>query len=287
MSIPAQLNLQGKKSINQAISAITTTADVFFLLIDYIFPLLIVFTCFTKYSPAYTLLRSIYNFEQDGGLFTATIQIGSGIAISFAAMITLSGCTLCVIITGFGLIVLYLWTLFIIPQDEETKARKILIPPYFFDRILIHNSLKIMAIFHIELCRAFVISRLHHLCAVVVSSGCLYYILVSSTRGGESVFLVTATSLIIIGVMTFVELFAIYFMSNAVTTSKQFLHRVGYIYGTHKYAARVLKGLLPNSMNLEFITSLCTLVNGIEMNYFLNYVERVTDNAITLLFASK
>lgn len=276
-----------EKSINHAFTKINLIAAIFFTQIDYIVPLLILLVCLSTHSPAYTLLRSIYNFEQDGRLFAAIIQTASGLMLSFSGLVALSGWALCIIITGFGLVVLYLWTLFIHPQGDEVKAGKILVGPYFSNRILIHNSLKILTLLHEELCRGFIFHCLHHSCTVALSSVALYYILVSFSKGGHSAVLVVSASIIIMGAMTLIELFAIYFISNAVTASKQFLHRMSYIYGRHKYASRVVKALLPNSMNIEFLNSLSTLVNGIEMNYFLNYLERVTNTGIALLFTGK
>ncbi|OXA62827.1 hypothetical protein Fcan01_00216 [Folsomia candida] len=136
----------------------------------------------------------------------------------------------------------------------------------------------------------FIVHCMHNIFAVGLSSGALYYILRSLIDGGRSAadgLLVIVLSVIIVGGMTFLEIFLIHFISSAVTSSKQFLYRINYIYGNHKYESRVLKGLLPNSMNIEFVNSLNTMVNGIEMNNFLNYLQRVTDNAMTLLFANK
>lgn len=207
--------------------------------------------------------------------------------MTFSALVGFSGFTICIVVTGFGLLVLYLWTLFIIPTEIEVKTRQIGSEMNFSERILIRNSLKILVVFHTELCQMLVITCLHNFIAVVLSSGALYNILIAFVEGGPSAGIVIVISVILIISMTLVELFAIYFMSNAVTASKQFLHRMGYIYGNHKYESRVIKSLLPNSMNVEFVNSLKTLVNGIEMNYFLNYLQRVTDNALTLLLANK
>lgn len=98
---------------------IRTLSIAFYIQTDYTIPILLVLVAMSKYSVAYTLLRSIYNFEQDGKLFAAIIQILSGIGISFCALVAFSQFIICFSITGFGLMVLYLGTLFIIPAEEE------------------------------------------------------------------------------------------------------------------------------------------------------------------------
>lgn len=52
-----------------------------------------------------------------------------------------------------------------------------------------------------------------------------------------------------------------------------------------KYRRKVLTALLPNSINLEMIGSVETMRDGIQSNYFLNFVSRVTDCTIRLLLA--
>lgn len=53
----------------------------------------------------------------------------------------------------------------------------------------------------------------------------------------------------------------------------------------NKYKRKVLTALLPNSVNLEMIGSVDTMRNGIQRNYYLNFVSRVTDCTIRSLLA--
>lgn len=57
--------------------------------------------------------------------------------------------------------------------------------------------------------------------------------------------------------------------------------------GIDKYRRRVLRSMLPNSISLEFIDSVDTIRNGIGMDYFLRYGERVQSYTSTWLLATK
>lgn len=46
---------------------------------------------------------------------------------------------------------------------------------------------------------------------------------------------------------------------------------------------RFLRSLLPNSISLEFLKSVDTMKHGLEMNYFLNYLDRLTNLTTGLL----
>lgn len=91
----------------------------------------------------------------------------------------------------------------------------------------------------------------------------------------------------VLGICVMIEFFAICLIARAGAGSQLFIQRSKRLNGENKYARKVLASLLPNSINLEFNRSADTLRNGVEMNFFLNYLSSVTDNTLTLLLATK
>lgn len=80
-----------------------------------------------------------------------------------------------------------------------------------------------------------------------------------------------------------VELVVVCFVAKACRMSKKFLRIMKDTHGTKRYRRKVLRSLLPNSINLEFLGSAKTMREGIGMDYFLRYIERVTDGTMDLL----
>jgi hypothetical protein len=70
---------------------------------------------------------------------------------------------------------------------------------------------------------------------------------------------------------------------TSTSTSKEYIQTMFVIHGGNKYRKRVLSSLLSNSIQIEAVTSVDSIKNGITLRYFLHFIARVTDIA-TLLF---
>lgn len=58
-------------------------------------------------------------------------------------------------------------------------------------------------------------------------------------------------------------------------------------YGHDKLKRLTIQGLQSISINLEFLSSVETMENGVRLDYFLRYLERVGYHTVTLLLTGK
>lgn len=136
-----------------------------------------------------------------------------------------------------------------------------------------------------KIAQDFVTPCLHQFITVLGSSVAVYLLVTQLTLKSDQIsLLVVGIGLGMIGACAVGEFAAISYIAMSARGSKEFIWRMRRKHGTDKWRRRVLAALLPNSINLEFINSLDTLVNGLRMKYFLSFIDRVTDNTITLLF---
>ncbi|OXA45135.1 hypothetical protein Fcan01_20065 [Folsomia candida] len=179
---------------------------------------------------------------------------------------------------------LNVWTLFLEPIEGKNGEMRLRGGLFFQNAVKMYNTLKIMTIVESKMLREMIVPCTHIL-AVSFSSVCFVYFLkeLSPHNPGEISVVVLTVSVTIISLATVIEVFAICFVAEAANGSKIWVRRMKKWHGRDKYKRKVLNSLLPNSVNMEFITSLNSLRNGIEMKYFLSYVERVSDAAITSL----
>lgn len=184
-----------------------------------------------------------------------------------------------------GIIVLYLWSAYLcmrvsIGNHGKTDWNVALT---FDTAIRIYKSLGIMTILQVELDKDLITPVLHHFYVVTWSTTSLYYLLLQFMPGREVSMLVSACCIgMLIGGLI-VELVVVCFVAKACRMSKKFLRIMKDTHGTKRYRRKVLRSLLPNSINLEFLGSAKTMREGIGMDYFLRYIERVTDGTMDLL----
>lgn len=155
----------------------------------------------------------------------------------------------------------------------------------FDSGVKIYRALKVMTVIKGDFARDVVGPRMHHIFAVVWATIALYFLMTQViVTANVSIFVVLlcATMIFISG---WVEWFAIGLVAMGATLSKTFIREMARIHGRKKIRRRVMGSLLPNFINLEFVTSVKTMQEGIEMGYFANFMERVTNNTINLLLA--
>lgn len=151
-----------------------------------------------------------------------------------------------------------------------------------------YKSIKIICIIHSEQARDFITTCMHHFYFVVSCSMGIWVLIKQIVDRHEGIsILLTVGSCMVIGVIVFLEWFIVSFLSKAAAGSKEFLHRMLKYGEKNKYERKVLAGLLPNCINLEMIGSVETMRHGIERNYFLNFVSRVTDCTVRSLLAKR
>lgn len=153
--------------------------------------------------------------------------------------------------------------------------------------IKMYNKLRIMSIIQGGLASDLISPCLHHAILVSESTVALYYFIKQFMPGGKISVMVTFTGMVMILTGFVNETFAIRFVAESSTRSKTFKRKMATFYGTSKYRRRVVGALLPNWINLEFVSSVESLKNGIGMDYFLRYVERVLYHTMSLLLAMK
>lgn len=139
-----------------------------------------------------------------------------------------------------------------------------------------------------DLAREFINPCMHYVYAVFISTLALYHVILQFMPQNSTVSpVMIGLCVSVLGICVMIEFFAICLIARAGAGSQLFIQRSKRLNGENKYARKVLASLLPNSINLEFNRSADTLRNGVEMNFFLNYLSSVTDNTLTLLLATK
>lgn len=227
---------------------------------------------YSEHNPFYAFLRDVTNFESvifKVSLWTLT-AILSFIATSVAFLANAIG----LFGVANGIIVLYLWSL---------RVNELLVDTGFDVLIKIHKNLRVMCIIQEGLARDFISPCLHHPILVGESTVALYFLLKQFMKGGKVSMLVSAVAVSVIGAGFVNETFAIRYVAEASSAGKIFKREMMKKYGMDKYKRRVLRAMLPNCINLEFISSVDTIKNGIGMDYFIRYVERVVSHTMSLL----
>lgn len=251
----------------------------FFFGFDYIAPLMFTIISFTHASPVYATLKSFRNFERFGTLYSSFVLIISGIPTAIGGLFLMATMGTCFLISAYGVVCVYVWTFGIVPTTETFGLP-------FTTAIHMHNCLRYVAILHSELARDFVTICLHHAALVVLATVGMYNIIIELAKGNEMSVMLICICVGLISVAVMLEIFSIYFIGISSKESKRFVREMRRKYGD-RYRQTVLKSLLPNCINLEVVSSVDTLKNGIQMEYFINYFTRVTENTVNLLLTKK
>lgn len=267
-----------------ALTAVQTCSKMlssYFYQFDYMAPLSFAIISFTPISPVYTTIHSI---SKALNLKLITGKIGtiliSGVPASLGGIFLMATMGACILISGYGVVCLYVWTLAIIPTSNRVELP-------FETALHVYTCLRHVTILHSEMAHDFVAVCLHHGTMVVLSTGALFNMITELAKGAEMSAILIFACVALILVCLWIEIFAIYFTAMSSTASKEFFRQMRLIHGENKYKRKALRCLLPNYVNLEAVSSADTFLNGVQMEYFSNYLIRVTDNTIDLLLAYK
>lgn len=146
-----------------------------------------------------------------------------------------------------------------------------------------YKNLRVMCIIQEGLARDLIAPCLHHFILVTEATAALHYFLRQFMPGGQVSYLASVVAVVLIGLGFVYETFAIRFVADAGSAGKRLKREMITRYGSTRYKRKVLGTLLPNCINLEFISSVDTIHNGIGMDYFIRYVERVVNQTLGLL----
>lgn len=192
---------------------------------------------------------------------------------------------ICALLIGSSIACLLVWMLFLTPKRNNRKNVHFCGGLGFHSALKMYNMLRIMTLIEEELFRELVLPYLHHFLAVVLSTGAHISVLIEvSSRGGKSLSLIlVAIAIWIVSMVT--EFFSICVIAKIGVLSRTFFMRLRSEDGRDPYRKRLLDSMLPNSICLEFLRSVGTIHNGVEMKYFLNYLDRVMNCTVTILLA--
>lgn len=244
-------------------------------------PILVHYNLLQLASPAYATLLSIRNFERFGKLYSLFVLTISGIPSILGGLFLMATTGTGVLVSGYGIACLYVWTLRISPSGGAIEAG---LP--FETVVHMHNCLRHVTILHSELAQEIVTTCFHHAIMVLVSTGGLYSIITEVAEGSGMSVMLSLVCVVLTIIAFILEVFCIYFVAMSSQESKRFLRELRRN-NLNRYKQKILKTLLPNYITLEFISSANTFKNGNEMEYFANYFTRVKDNTVNLLLANK
>ncbi|OXA48040.1 hypothetical protein Fcan01_16993 [Folsomia candida] len=235
-------------------------------------PVITTWISFTDNAPLYGF--ALYVLKVTSLNFTFRVVIATFASITFnifASVIYLSA-----LVEASGIVVLNVWTKILSKADIS-----------FSETIQIYNQLKVMTILMQEIGQDLVSVCLHHAFAVIMSTNAMYHFVLQFTSGRGMSILVTYTSLVTLFAATGIEMLAICFVAKSSSMSKEMLRNLLRNNGQDKYRRRVLRSMRPNSISFEFLDSVDSIRNGIGMDYFVRYLERVQSHTVTWLLATK
>ncbi|OXA42222.1 hypothetical protein Fcan01_22780 [Folsomia candida] len=264
-----------RKRIQKSYTAVTSSINLVSFILDHVYPPVLFFVGFSSHNPLSIMVQRLIG--STGILPSYLIRILVGLETFIGLMMMTSTFTICVLLTTYGIVALYLWTLLIIPKNEEVQLD-------FHVAIKVHNRLGIMTKIHTEMAQNFIVTCLHHFITVLGSTVGMFILLTHLVKSDQVSILIIFIGIGAIVACTVTEFALISYLAKCSRASKEFILRMGRNHGGDKYRRKVIRSLLPNSTNLEVISSLDTLVNGLEMKYFLKFLDRVADSTITLLF---
>lgn len=146
-------------------------------------------------------------------------------------MMMLAYYRLCLTVMIYSVIVLYLWTVFIIPAERNLP---------FYLSVRIYNSLRIMTVQQGELAREFVTVCLHHFYLVLLSTSALYYFLMQFMPGYEMSIVLSILCCTVFLIAFILESFAVGVVSKGSALSKEFLRKMRVNNGRFKRRRKIL-----------------------------------------------
>ncbi|OXA47806.1 hypothetical protein Fcan01_16841 [Folsomia candida] len=254
------------------LDTVTKIANLGTFTMNYIAPAFIIWASVTNNSPFNGFILHLLNVTRIN--FFIRVITATLFCITFNIFISIT--YLCILFTASGILVLHFWSNYLLIKNLS-----------FYTTIKVYNQLKIMTIFMQEVGHDLVTVCLHHAYMVLFGTIVAYHFILQFTHGKDISVGVTLTALIMFSFTTGTEILIICIVSKASKKSKETLRKLLLNHGKNRYRRRVILSMLPNSISLEFIDSVDTIRNGIGMDYFLRYVERVQSYTSTLLLATK
>lgn len=248
--------------------------------LDYLLLPLLIYICFFEKD-----LNPLYSFVLPyPSLVKVLVQIWSCIGCNILVLTVM----MCLLSTINGILVTYLTVNSIISSIGINYVQKIFRVGLGFETgIKIHQILRVLATLQSELARDLIVPCLHHFDTVVLSTISLYYFVLQFLPHGEISLVVVAVSLIMLFGSGVVEFVVVFYIAKATDLSNKFKKKIAFFYGHDKIKRRLIARLQPISINLEFFGSVATIKNGVGMDYFLRYLERVGYHTVSLLLAWK
>lgn len=266
----------------------TTIPKLLSYTFSYIATILVGIFAFSQLNPLYSILHTIYNFEKSGQLVAILVQTGLGFFGLSGTMIMFSTFGICLFLIGYSIGCLFVWTLFLLPNDDKIHGScKLRCGINFDTAIKMYNDLRVMTIVQSEFFREFISPCMHHVLAVVMATGAVYSVLSDVSIENRKPIWFIVTCLLILGVAWSMEFYSICMVAKVGVASRMFLSKMRRMKGNDTYWSEVLKSMLPNAINLELFTSVDSIKNGIGMKYFLNFLDRVTDYTVALFMTNE
>lgn len=262
------------------ISQMSRMLNVLSFVMDHIVSFTVPFLAFTRSSPGYALLRSIYDFETLGILVSLFILISTGIFTIFYTRMIMGVFSLIITFAVHGVALINLWTLILLQSCQFSQLKF-----EFFKSIKIYKCLTLMKNIYVAMCRHLGSICAHHAYSVFITTTALYYLLSQFINDkAVSMFLIGGSgSAVVISVA--LEKAIVTYLAMVSTNSRKYLELMSNANRGNKMKRRMIKALLSNSINFEIINTVETMRNGIGLEYFLKFVTRVTDYAIDLILA--
>lgn len=263
----------------------TIALPIFHNILAYITPVMISFPLLSPYSPVYTLLCSVSNVSSYPNLVKIPTLLITGFISLLVGTTLLSTLALCILMIGYSIATLYGWMLFLLPHFRKGAAPQLRGGLEFHSSLKMYQSLRVLGIIETEFIRDMWIPCVHNALTVTMSTGALYYLLID---GGEDARILLKLPCILVLCGAFVAEFnAVCLIARAGTVSRLYIQRMTWGNERNLYRVKLLKGLQPCGINLEFLRSLNSAQDGGELSGFLsNYLDRVANHTNSLLLTN-
>lgn len=172
--------------VDSAIEKMSRVSRLLRFLLEGVSPLLVTIFAISPWNPLYTLLRAIHNFELYGPLVSLSIQAVLGFFSATGVTLMFETLDLCLILMGYSIGCLYLWTMFLVPITGKDLSYKLRPGLGFFSAVKMYKMLHVMTILEEELFREFVNPCLHHFTAVSLSTYGLFTLLAQISNDAET-----------------------------------------------------------------------------------------------------
>lgn len=132
--------------VDSAVRQVTRHPLIFFAILNFISPIFIAFFSFFRWNPIYTMFLAIHNFEIYSPIVPISIQISLGIFGTLTVTLMIATIGICILIIGCSIASLYVWTLFLTPEKNNSRNVKLRGGLSFQTAIKMYNTLRVMTL---------------------------------------------------------------------------------------------------------------------------------------------